>query len=104
MPYVFFLINEWLFDDRLLQKRAQELKTIVDKLPLGNKSTLQALLVHLRKVAAEDQVNKMSVSNLAIVFGPCLVRSRNESAALKDFRTQSKLVEHLIQQYPQMFP
>lgn len=46
----------------------------------------------------------MGVPNLAIVFGPGLIRSENEMIALKDFRHQSKIVEEMIKFHETLFP
>ncbi|GAA6024372.1 hypothetical protein JCM11491_001109 [Sporobolomyces phaffii] len=57
-------------NDRLRHIRLHER---VNELPDPNYATLKFLMGHLDKVAQRESVNQMSVSNLAIVFGPNLL-------------------------------
>lgn len=49
------------------------LKEILQRLSPPHQATLVALLKHLDKVTQYKEVNRMAVSNLAIVFGPTLM-------------------------------
>ncbi|VVD00439.1 unnamed protein product [Leptidea sinapis] len=55
-------------------ERARELRRLVRALPDAHYETLKYLVEHLRRVAAQAPHNKMEARNLAIVFGPTLVR------------------------------
>lgn len=57
-------------NDRLRHIRLHE---VVNLLPDANYSTLKALMGHLDRVRGAEDVNQMSASNLAIVFGPTLL-------------------------------
>ena len=50
---------------------AESLETILDKLDVVERDTLEVVLKHLGKVSEAD--NKMDVDNLAIVFGQVLL-------------------------------
>jgi hypothetical protein len=52
----------------------ESLKQSLKKLPKANFESLQFILEFLLKLSAQSEVNKMTISNIAIVFGPCLVR------------------------------
>ncbi|XP_016405234.1 breakpoint cluster region protein [Sinocyclocheilus rhinocerous] len=54
--------------------RADSMLTLLQALPDVNRNTLLFLLHHLRRVAERKGENKMSLSNLATVFGPSLLR------------------------------
>ncbi|XP_059363847.1 active breakpoint cluster region-related protein-like [Carassius carassius] len=54
--------------------RADSMLTLLQTLPDVNRNTLLFLLHHLRRVAERKEENKMSLSNLATVFGPSLLR------------------------------
>ncbi|XDV18943.1 hypothetical protein PO909_024533 [Leuciscus waleckii] len=54
--------------------RADSMLTLLQALPDVNRNTLLFLLHHLRRVAERKEENKMSLSNLATVFGPSLLR------------------------------
>ncbi|XP_058639531.1 active breakpoint cluster region-related protein isoform X4 [Onychostoma macrolepis] len=55
-------------------RRAHSMLTLLQDLPDVNRNTLLFLLHHLRRVAERKEENKMSLSNLATVFGPSLLR------------------------------
>lgn len=62
--------NEYLRQVRLHEQ--------VNELPDANYATLRYLMAHLDKVRQQEATNQMSAHNLAIVFGPTLLRSPNE--------------------------
>lgn len=80
------------------QQRLIELKQLLMRIPLFNYETMRHLLRHLHIVSAHANVNLMDPRNLAIVFGPSVVRSANESleTAVKDMKHQCQIVEVLI--------
>ncbi|PWN18667.1 RhoGAP-domain-containing protein [Microstroma glucosiphilum] len=53
-------------------QRTQELASLVSSLPRPNYSLLRALIQHLIKVTNHEDVNKMTVRNVGIVFSPTL--------------------------------
>ncbi|XP_059829736.1 active breakpoint cluster region-related protein isoform X1 [Hypanus sabinus] len=53
---------------------------LLRSLPEANSCTFLFLLDHLRRVAEKEPVNRMSVHNLAMVFGPTLLRPSENSA------------------------
>jgi RhoGAP domain/C2 domain len=59
------------------RERVQVLKRIFDTMPSGVIITLDKLFGYLASLAEYD--NKMSTKNIAIVFGPVLMRKREES-------------------------
>nr|XP_018668445.1 rho GTPase-activating protein 45 isoform X2 [Ciona intestinalis] len=77
------------------------LKETVETLPLPNRNTLQYIISHLTRIASQSHDNKMTANNLAIVFGPTLLRPQltdgNESLkTLIDMPYQSRIVELLL--------
>ncbi|XP_070506165.1 rho GTPase-activating protein 21 isoform X2 [Chironomus tepperi] len=86
-------------------QRFQELKSLLGKLPRHNYETLKHLIAHLYKVSDNASVNLMEPRNLAIVFGPSIVRKSNDSLEMvvKDMRHQCQIVESLISHYGYFF-
>ncbi|XP_066460846.1 rho GTPase-activating protein 45 isoform X2 [Eleutherodactylus coqui] len=79
----------------------ERLKELLQDLPFENRVTLQYLVKHLCRVSEQEQINKMSPSNLGIVFGPALMRPRPTDAtvslsSLVDYPHQARIVEALI--------
>ncbi|KAG1747994.1 uncharacterized protein EDB91DRAFT_53157 [Suillus paluster] len=54
------------------QERIRELSDLVSSLPIANYSLLLALTAHLILIVQNSTVNKMSMSNVGIVFSPVL--------------------------------
>jgi leucine-rich repeat-containing protein 16 len=77
------------------------------QLPTANRVLLLWLMKFLKKVSEKGSVNKMEASNLAIVFGPTILRQPATKAASKDELTatssQNKLCEVLIKNYDKLF-
>eukprot|EP00118_Oscarella_pearsei_P023567 m.283609 g.283609 ORF g.283609 m.283609 type:complete len:1494 (+) comp40671_c0_seq45:1484-5965(+) len=78
----------------------EDLQKVVEQLPRAFYSTAAALFHHLYRVASFESDNSMSASNLAIVFGPNILKPReNESttfSTLVDMQHQLRAVELLI--------
>ena len=55
------------------------LRKLVNALPKSHKNLLSRLIRFLLRVSMHSEENKMSLSNLAIVFGPNLLRSQDDS-------------------------
>lgn len=54
--------------------RGAELRKVYESLPPVNKAVIDFLLGHLVRVNKHEAQNKMSLHNLATVFGPTLLR------------------------------
>ncbi|CAK6978346.1 GEM-interacting protein [Scomber scombrus] len=83
-----------------------DLQGILQKLPPYCYNTLKYMMCHLQKVSLNEE-NKMSPSNLGIVFGPTLLRplvSTDVSMiALLENSYQALLVQFLITHYDKVF-
>ncbi|XP_077413396.1 rho GTPase-activating protein 21 isoform X2 [Vanacampus margaritifer] len=86
-------------------ERLKELKKLIHKLPDHHYETLKFLCAHLKKVSDNCEKNKMEPRNLAIVFGPTLVRTSEDNMTnmVNHMPDQCKIVENLIQQYDWFF-
>ncbi|XP_054459243.1 rho GTPase-activating protein 45 isoform X2 [Anoplopoma fimbria] len=86
----------------------EKLKALLKELPKANVATLRYIIRHLRRIAELEEDNKMSPSNLGIVFGPSLMRPRPTGAtislsSLVDYPHQARIVESLIVFYSTIF-
>ena len=66
-----------LFNRKDRDARLQQLWTVVNKLPKTNFTNVRYLIKFLAKLAEKSDINKMTPSNIAIVFGPNLLWSEN---------------------------
>ncbi|NWR73583.1 RHG29 protein, partial [Centropus unirufus] len=85
-----------------------KIKGLLKQLPVPNYNTLQYLIGHLHRVTEQSDENKMSASNLGIIFGPTLIRPRQTDAtvslsSLVDYPYQARVVELLITYYEKIF-
>ena len=80
----------------------EKLAVLLEELPAGHHSVLRYLMAHLRRVADNTAVNKMMPANLATVFGPNLLRSRDQS--MDRIQQQIAVVEEMIASYHFLFP
>lgn len=81
------------------KERLITLKRLILDLPEHHYETLKFLCTHLKTVAENSEKNKMEPRNLAIVFGPTLVRTSEDNMThmVTHMPDQYKIVETLIQ-------
>ncbi|XP_044151194.1 LOW QUALITY PROTEIN: rho GTPase-activating protein 21 [Bufo gargarizans] len=81
------------------KERLVLLKRLILDLPEHHYETLKFLCTHLKTVAENSEKNKMEPRNLAIVFGPTLVRTSEDNMThmVTHMPDQYKIVETLIQ-------
>ncbi|XP_068630097.1 rho GTPase-activating protein 23-like isoform X3 [Battus philenor] len=86
-------------------ERARELRRLVHALPEAHYETLKYLIQHLRNVVAHSAYNKMEARNLAIVFGPTLVRAASDDmlAMVNDMSSQCRIIESFLTHYSWYF-
>uniref|UniRef100_A0A4X2MEC6 Rho GTPase activating protein 21 n=1 Tax=Vombatus ursinus TaxID=29139 RepID=A0A4X2MEC6_VOMUR len=86
-------------------ERLKTLKRLIHDLPEHHYETLKFLSAHLKTVAENSEKNKMEPRNLAIVFGPTLVRSSEDNMThmVTHMPDQYKIVETLIQHHDWFF-
>uniref|UniRef100_A0A8B9K728 Rho GTPase-activating protein 45-like n=1 Tax=Astyanax mexicanus TaxID=7994 RepID=A0A8B9K728_ASTMX len=103
------LVDLGLETDPKLMTLVHRMKELIADLPKANITTLRYISRHLRRIAELEEENKMSPSNLGIVFGPSLMRPRPSGAtvslsSLVDYPFQARVVETLIVFFPTIFP
>ncbi|XP_046858162.1 rho GTPase-activating protein 29-like [Xenia sp. Carnegie-2017] len=84
-----------------------KLQETIKKLPRSNYLTTATLIKHLHKVSLHEEYNQMNSNNLAIVFGPTILRLEStipgsSLSSLVDMSHQSRIVALLIVN-PQLF-
>ncbi|CAG5135137.1 unnamed protein product [Candidula unifasciata] len=98
--------------DSFIKAAKQESKTLrildvhkyVHQLPQANFEMLDLLVAHLDRVASKSDLNKMTVANLGVCFGPSLMRPEEETmAAVLDIKFCNIVVEILINNYKEIF-
>uniref|UniRef100_A0A7N8Y205 Rho GTPase-activating protein 29 n=1 Tax=Mastacembelus armatus TaxID=205130 RepID=A0A7N8Y205_9TELE len=85
-----------------------KIRDLLCQLPTANYRTLRYLLAHLNRVMEQAEENKMTASNLGIIFGPTLVKPRQTDAevslsSLVDYPYQALMVELLVRHFHTIF-
>ncbi|XP_033169104.1 uncharacterized protein LOC117146744 isoform X1 [Drosophila mauritiana] len=89
-------LDRSLNDDAAIER----MSLAFDDMPEPNRSTLRFLIRHLTRVAAASASNRMPSTNLAIVWGPCLL-SANQIQL--DIGRMNMLAKVLIENYDRIF-
>ncbi|XP_045123637.1 rho GTPase-activating protein 12-like isoform X2 [Portunus trituberculatus] len=90
---------------RRMNQQADKLMKAVNKLPVENRDTLKLLMQHLLRVSEYESENRMSLSNLAIVFGPCLMWPKVTVShdLMTDVMLHNRVVEGLLCDFDKIF-
>ncbi|XP_067226130.1 rho GTPase-activating protein 27 isoform X2 [Chanodichthys erythropterus] len=84
--------------------KISHMRNVVRSLPAPNRDTMEALFSHLRKVIQHGDENRMTVQNVAIVFGPTLLKPEVESANIATYMVfQNQIVEFLLNEFESIF-
>ncbi|XP_032671710.1 rho GTPase-activating protein 26 isoform X2 [Odontomachus brunneus] len=80
------------------ETRINDVHSLVYRLPKANFNMLILLITHLCTVAKKSDKNLMTVGNLAVCFGPTLLRPEEETvASIIDIKFHNIVVEILIE-------
>ncbi|XP_072285122.1 rho GTPase-activating protein 30 [Pyxicephalus adspersus] len=95
---------------QLEEQRLIKIRDVLKELPLPHYRTLEYLMKHLIHVASFSSQTNMHTRNLAIVWAPNLLRSKdiessgfNGTAAFMEVRVQSIVVEFILTHVEQLF-
>lgn len=79
------------------------MKTLVESLPEENYASLRYLITFLAQVSANSDINKMTNSNLAVVFGPNLLWGRDNAMSLSAIGPINNFTRILLDQQQLVF-
>ncbi|KAI8883097.1 RhoGAP-domain-containing protein [Backusella circina FSU 941] len=96
--------------DRLLysqipdqELRLMNLLTRLLKLPPANYDTLRVLICHLTNIANNAEKNKMTISNLTLIFTPAIFQDMNHAQIAPGEWSKDCCLEDLITNYEKLF-
>ncbi|XP_056222711.1 rho GTPase-activating protein 23-like isoform X4 [Seriola aureovittata] len=99
--------NDFIDANRIedAEDRLKTMKKLIHDLPDHYYHTLKFLVGHLKRVADHSEKNKMEPRNLALVFGPTLVRTSEDNMTdmVTHMPDRYKIVETLILHYDWFF-
>ena len=82
-----------------------KITTVLKMLPMGHRVTIKYLARFLRDVCAASDINKMTPSNVAIVFAPNLLKppGNDVMAQIDDTPYSNKLMQMFVINYDTLF-
>ncbi|CEI99882.1 hypothetical protein RMCBS344292_13958 [Rhizopus microsporus] len=86
-----------------LQEKLDKFYELLSQLPKVNYDTLELLMKHLYHVQEHHDENLMTIKNLAMVFGPTLMRDTDASRELTDMSYKNAVIEFLITHVHKLF-
>ncbi|PSN49744.1 hypothetical protein C0J52_08486 [Blattella germanica] len=106
------LYEEWMAAARIQtsnEARLQALKQVVDKLPPANYDNLQYLIKFLSALSRNQEVNKMTPQNIAIVIAPNLIWSLADETStigmnMSSANTYSFIIDNMVNHADWFFP
>jgi len=83
----------------------EKVKSVLKLLPIGNRITVKYLVRFLSHVSKSSDVNKMTPSNIAIVFSPNLLKPIGDDVCMQidDTPYSNKLMELFVTYYDEIF-
>lgn len=105
IPYEMYDIVIDSYDDQNAEKTKNELMKCMAFVPRTSIILMKKLFELLNEIVKRSEVNKMTASNLAIVFGPNLLRSKEESPQLflKHANVIPAIVKYLVESPDEIF-
>ncbi|XP_021935652.1 rho GTPase-activating protein 44-like isoform X2 [Zootermopsis nevadensis] len=106
------LYEEWMAAARIQssnEARHHALKQVIDKLPQANFDNLRYLIKFLSALSRNQEVNKMTPQNIAIVIAPNLIWSQADETTtmgmnMSSANTYSSIVDSLVNNADWFFP
>lgn len=104
--FPFPLAERVSFTNQLEEQRAEKFKMLakrIRKLPPAHQATLKLVCEHLDRVASYSQDNKMTPSNLGLVFAPVVFLDEGGSQQLPAQAWKDSVMEVLIENHQELF-
>ncbi|KAG2226382.1 hypothetical protein INT45_000550 [Circinella minor] len=97
-----FIKNTYIKD--LPTHRLSEMYSLLHtELPPENKDTIQYLMCHLYRVQKRDKVNFMNTRNLAVIFGPTLLRNMDDASDLLEMSRKIETIDYILNHCNELF-
>ncbi|KJE88377.1 rho GTPase-activating protein 15 [Capsaspora owczarzaki ATCC 30864] len=88
-----------------IKAKVEGLKNAVNEFPAVNFNTLRFMVKHLAKVCERGETNKMMPQNVGIVFGPTLMKAREETMEIVvNMGLQTNVIEVMVGHHKEIFP
>ncbi|RCH79026.1 hypothetical protein CU098_003013, partial [Rhizopus stolonifer] len=84
-------------------EQMQTMTQLIQMLPIENFNTLKYLMLHLHRVQEGQKENLMTCKNLAVIFGPTLLRHKEENRDLLEMTYKIGVIEFILNNVDKLF-
>eukprot|EP00056_Hartaetosiga_gracilis_P013578 m.226380 g.226380 ORF g.226380 m.226380 type:complete len:1529 (+) comp13863_c5_seq17:126-4712(+) len=107
-PLINPTIKPYFYSILPIQEEDKKIEAMVDlftRISYSEYETTKRMCLHFKAISAHSSVNKMTPTNLALVFGPtfCFGKNDGDTAALAETNNALKLVEFFIKHCEDLF-
>ncbi|KAM8938972.1 rho GTPase-activating protein 1 isoform 2-T2 [Pelodytes ibericus] len=102
-PLLTFNLYSYVVSFSKPDKRVESTRQILQTLPAENYEVLQFLTAFLVQVSARSSENKMTNTNLAVVFGPNLLWAKDVAMTLKAINPINTFTKFLLENQQELF-
>lgn len=93
------------FSDEEKSKQVEDIKKALSSIPKANQALMRFLCEFLSYVASLNEKNKMTISNIAIVFGPNLIYAKEESIeSILNIPKMNTIIQLILENHTKVFP
>ncbi|KAL9546432.1 hypothetical protein MBANPS3_006663 [Mucor bainieri] len=105
-PLFTYELHSKFMDTMMIASSAEQLQTmtqLIQTLPIENFNTLKYLMEHLDRVQKRNKENLMTSKNLAVIFGPTLLRDQDENRDLLEMNHKINAIEFILNHMDTLF-
>ncbi|RCI04900.1 hypothetical protein CU098_011107 [Rhizopus stolonifer] len=98
-PLFTYELHSKFMDAMMISDSKNQLQTmtqLIQTLPIENFNTLKYLMEHLDRVQQRNKENLMTSKNLAVIFGPTLLRDKDENRDLLEMNHKINTIEYIL--------
>ncbi|KAI7904343.1 uncharacterized protein BX663DRAFT_504733 [Cokeromyces recurvatus] len=105
-PLFTYELHSKFMDAMMITDSKEQLQTmtqLIQMLPIENFNTLKYLMEHLNRVQSQSKDNLMTSKNLAVIFGPTLLRHQDENRDLLEMNYKIGAIEFILNHMETIF-
>ncbi|KAK4515918.1 uncharacterized protein ATC70_010876 [Mucor velutinosus] len=105
-PLFTYELHSKFMDAMMIANSSEQLQAmtqLIQTLPIENFNTLKYLMEHLNRVQIRSKENLMTSKNLAVIFGPTLLRDQDENRDLLEMNHKINTIEFILNHMDTLF-
>ncbi|KAI8992176.1 hypothetical protein BDF20DRAFT_909846 [Mycotypha africana] len=85
------------------EEKLRTISQLIQMLPIENFNTLKYLMEHLNRIQLRSKKNLMTSKNLAVVFGPTLLRDMDDNRDLLEMNHKIGIIDYILNHMDSLF-